>query len=141
MKMWMLFSLFTKKHRLNKQILTRSIQMKKVNLTKALLVGASVAVLSTGATAGPNSQLTIADGASATVQEQLTKWLAGDKVRGRKDKCFGIALAGENDCKAGAGTSCEGTSTSDFQANAWTYSPKGTCESIVTPNGKGSLEG
>lgn len=115
--------------------------MKKVNLTKALLVGASVAVLSTGATAGPNSQLTIADGASATVQEQLTKWLAGDKVRGRKDKCFGIALAGENDCKAGAGTSCEGTSTSDFQANAWTYSPKGTCESIVTPNGKGSLEG
>jgi uncharacterized membrane protein len=115
--------------------------MKKVNLTKALLVGASVAVLSTSATAGPNNQLAIAEGASPTVQEQLTKWLAGDKVRGRKDKCFGIALAGENDCKAGAGTSCEGTSTTDFQANAWTYSPKGTCESIVTPNGKGSLEG
>ncbi len=115
--------------------------MKKVNLTKALLVGASVAVLSTGATAGPKNQLKIADGASPKVQEQLTKWLAGDKVRGRKDKCFGIALAGENDCKAGAGTSCEGTSTSDFQANAWTYSPKGTCESIVTPNGTGSLKG
>jgi uncharacterized membrane protein len=114
--------------------------MKKVNLTKALLVGASVAVLSTAATAGANSQLTIADGASTKVQEQLTKWLAGDKVRGRKDKCYGIALAGENDCKAGAGTSCEGTSTSDFQADAWTYAPKGTCESIVTPNGKGSLE-
>jgi len=48
--------------------------MKKVNLTKALLVGASVAVLSTGATAGPNSQLKIADGASPKVQEQLTKF-------------------------------------------------------------------
>ena len=115
--------------------------MNKVNLTKALLVGASVAVLSAGATAGANSQLSIAEDAAPQVQEKLTKWLAGDKARGRKDKCYGIALAGENDCKAGAGTSCEGTSTVDFQANAWTYSPKGTCESIITPNGKGSLEG
>lgn len=115
--------------------------MKKVNLTTALLIGASVAVLSTGAVAGPNSQLKVAEGASAKVQEQFEDWLAGDKVRGRKDKCYGIALAGENDCKAGAGTSCEGTSTSDFQANAWTYAPKGVCESIVTPSGTGSLEG
>lgn len=115
--------------------------MNKANLTKALLVGASVAVLSTGAVAGANSQLSIAEDASPKVQAKLTKWLAGDKASGRKDKCYGIALAGENDCKAGAGTSCEGTSTVDFQANAWTFAPKGTCESIVTPNGTGSLEG
>jgi len=115
--------------------------MKKVNLTKALLVGASAAILSTGAMAGPNSQLTIAEGASPKVQEQFNGWVAGAKVSGRKDKCYGIALAGENDCKAGAGTSCEGTSTADFQENAWTYAPKGVCESIVTPNGQGSLEG
>lgn len=115
--------------------------MKKVNLTSALLLGASVAVLSTGVMAGPNSQLKIAESATAKVQEQFSNWVAGDKVRGRKDKCFGIALAGENDCKAGAGTSCEGTSTTDFQANAWSYAPKGVCESIITPNGTGSLEG
>ena len=115
--------------------------MKKASLTTALLIGASAAMLSTGAVAGPNSQLTVSETASAEVQATVQGWLAGDTIRGRKDKCFGIALAGENDCKAGAGTSCEGTSTTDFQANAWTYAPKGTCEFIVTPNGTGSLEG
>jgi uncharacterized membrane protein len=115
--------------------------MKKVNLTTALLMGASAAVLSTAVMAGPNSQLKISETASAKVQEQFQGWVAGNKVSGRKDKCFGIALAGENDCAAGAGTSCEGTSTKDFQPDAWTYAPKGVCESIVTPNGTGSLEG
>ena len=38
-----------------------------------------------------------------------------------------------------AGTSCEGTSTVDFQGNAWTYAPKGSCEFITTPNGTASL--
>lgn len=115
--------------------------MKKANLTSALLIGASAAILSTGAVAGPNSQLKVSETASAEVQAKVQGWLAGDKIKGRKDKCFGIALAGENDCAAGAGTSCEGTSTTDFQANSWTYAPKGTCEFIVTPNGMGSLEG
>lgn len=115
--------------------------MNKLNLSAALLLGASTALMSTGAVAGPNDQLRVAEGATAEVQTKIQGWLAGDKISGRKDKCFGIALAGENDCKAGAGTSCEGTSTADFQANAWTYAPKGTCESIVTPNGTGSLEG
>ncbi len=114
--------------------------MNKASLATALLLGASAALLSTGTVAGPNSQLKVSETASAEVQAKVQGWLAGDKIRGRKDKCFGIALAGENDCAAGAGTSCEGTSTTDFQANAWTYAPKGTCESIVTPNGTGSLE-
>jgi uncharacterized membrane protein len=56
------------------------------------------------------------------------------------DKCFGIALKGENDCAAGAGTTCAGTSTADYQGNAWKYVPKGTCSTIKTPNGTGSLE-
>ena len=115
--------------------------MNKLNLSAALLLGASTALMSAGAAAGPNDQLRVAEGATVEVQTKIQDWLAGDKISGRKDKCFGIALAGENDCKAGAGTSCEGTSTTDFQANAWTYAPKGTCESIVTPNGTGSLEG
>ncbi|MCH8521433.1 DUF2282 domain-containing protein [Glycocaulis sp.] len=56
------------------------------------------------------------------------------------ERCYGIALAGENDCAAGPGTTCAGTSTVDFQGNAWTLVPKGTCEDIQTPYGPGSLE-
>ena len=44
------------------------------------------------------------------------------------DKCYGIALAGKNDCAAGAGTTCAGTSKVDHQPNSWSYVPKGTCE-------------
>ena len=55
-------------------------------------------------------------------------------------ECFGVSLAGENDCAAGPGTSCEGTSTVDYQGNAWTLVPKGTCESMTVAGGrKGSL--
>ncbi|WP_421792970.1 DUF2282 domain-containing protein [Hyphobacterium sp.] len=62
-----------------------------------------------------------------------------DMVEEATEQCYGIALAGENDCAAGPGTSCEGTSTVDYQGNAWTYVPEGTCESIETPYGNGSL--
>ena len=43
-------------------------------------------------------------------------------------KCYGIALAGQNDCAAGPGTSCAGTSKVDYQGNAWKYVDKNTCE-------------
>ncbi|PLW79265.1 hypothetical protein C0081_01915 [Cohaesibacter celericrescens] len=56
-----------------------------------------------------------------------------------KEKCYGVALKGQNDCKAGAGTTCAGTSTSDYQGNAWKLVPKGTCTTMKTPNGMGSL--
>ncbi|MEO8314979.1 MAG: DUF2282 domain-containing protein [Pseudomonadota bacterium] len=58
---------------------------------------------------------------------------------GNFDKCYGVAQKGQNDCFAGAGTSCAGTSTADFQGNAWKLVAKGTCTTISTPNGKGSL--
>ena len=48
-------------------------------------------------------------------------------------KCFGVSLAGENDCAAGPGTSCAGTSTVDYQGNAWTLVPAGTCETMELP--------
>jgi uncharacterized membrane protein len=57
-----------------------------------------------------------------------------------KEKCFGIAKAGKNDCAAGPGTSCAGTSRRDYQANAWKYVDKGTCAKIRTPKGTGSLK-
>jgi uncharacterized membrane protein len=108
-------------------------------ITKTLIAGAAAAAISSTAVAGANSQLGVMESVSADVKEKLSDWIAGEKLRGRKDKCYGISLAGENDCKAGAGTSCQGTATTDFQANAWSFAPKGTCEFIVTPNGPGSL--
>ena len=48
------------------------------------------------------------------------------------EKCFGVALKGKNDCKAGAGTTCAGTSKVDFQGNAWSMVPAGTCEKTVS---------
>lgn len=59
---------------------------------------------------------------------------------GEKEKCYGIALKGQNDCAAGAGTTCAGTSKVDYQQNAWKLVPTGTCVSMKTPNGHGSLE-
>lgn len=108
-------------------------------IAKSLASGAMAAVVMTGvANAKPNAQLSIAENAPAEVAEKLSAWQAGERLRGRKDKCYGIALAAENDCKAGKGTSCEGTSTVDFQGNAWTYAPRGSCEYIVTPEGPAS---
>lgn len=50
-----------------------------------------------------------------------------------KEKCYGISLAGANDCAAGPGTTCAGTSVTDYQGNAWTLVDAGTCESIDLP--------
>ena len=46
----------------------------------------------------------------------------------KMEKCYGVSLAGENDCAAGPGTTCAGSSTIDYQGNAWTIVPAGTCE-------------
>jgi uncharacterized membrane protein len=56
------------------------------------------------------------------------------------EKCYGVSLAGQNDCKAGEGTTCAGTAKMDYQGNAWKNVPAGTCTSIKTPHGKGSLK-
>ena len=65
---------------------------------------------------------------------------AGAAEEGDKEKCYGVAKAGENDC-AGKGTSCAGTSKVDYQGNSWKLVPKGTCLTIELPDGrKGSLE-
>ena len=56
-----------------------------------------------------------------------------------KEKCFGVALKGQNDCAAGAGTTCAATAKADYQGNAWKLVDKGTCVKISTPKGPGSL--
>ena len=50
-----------------------------------------------------------------------------------QEKCYGVSLAGENDCAAGPGTTCAGTSTVDYQGNAWTLVDEGTCMEIELP--------
>lgn len=63
-----------------------------------------------------------------------------------KEKCYGVSVAGANDCAAGPGTTCAGTSTVDYQGNAWTLVDAGTCADIDLPkmadgsDRKGSLE-
>jgi len=58
------------------------------------------------------------------------------------EKCYGVALKGQNDCKAGAGTTCAGTSKVDDQGNSFKLVPKGSCEKMVSktsPTGFGQL--
>lgn len=60
-----------------------------------------------------------------------------------KEKCYGVALKGKNDCAAGPGTTCAGTSKVDYQGNAWTFVAKGTCEkteSKTSSTGFGQLK-
>ena len=67
---------------------------------------------------------------------------AGDQMA-MGEKCYGIALAGKNDCAAGPGTSCAGTSKRDYQGNAWKHVPAGTCKttaSKTSPTGFGQLK-
>jgi uncharacterized membrane protein len=97
--------------------------MSKSTVGAAVLAGAVATALASYAAAAPLSK---AEGDAAMA--------AG------KEKCYGVALKGQNDCAAGAGTTCQGTSTVDFQGNAWKFVRGGTCTSITVPGGKkGSL--
>ncbi len=92
-------------------------------VTSLVLASALSSALASLASAGPLSKAEV-DAAMAA----------------HKEKCFGVALKGMNDCAAGPGTTCQGTSTVDFQGNSWKFVQGGTCTSIALPNGKhGSL--
>jgi len=96
----------------------------KTTISSLVLAGAVSTALTTLALAGP-----------------LTKAEADAAIAAKKEKCFGVALKGQNDCAAGPGTTCQGTSTADFQGNAWKFVQGGTCANIELPGGKhGSLK-
>nr|WP_306468813.1 DUF2282 domain-containing protein [Pseudomonas protegens] len=83
--------------------------------------------------------LVLALGSALSIAAVSTAAHAADDM----EKCFGVAMKGKNDCAAGAGTSCAGTSKVNDQANAWKLVPKGTCEktaSSTSPTGFGQLE-
>jgi uncharacterized membrane protein len=77
--------------------------------------------------------------ASALVLLSAPAFAGPAETQSTMDKCYGVSLKAKNDCAAGAGTSCAGTSKIDYDAKAWKYVPKGTCETITTPKGMGSL--
>lgn len=101
----------------------------------ALAAAAGLAAACSGGADAPTEATAAGEGAASTEAEALAA--AGS---GEKEKCYGVSKAGENDCAAGPGTSCAGTSVVDYQGNAWTYVDAGTCLTIETPNGTGSLE-
>jgi uncharacterized membrane protein len=83
--------------------------------------------------------LALALGAALTLS---TLAAAADDMADQQ-KCYGVALKGQNDCKAGAGTTCAGTSRIDYQGNVWKMVPAGTCEktaSPTSPTGHGQLK-
>ena len=85
-----------------------------------------------------NTSLALALGTAVALSAVAVPAQAADK-----EKCYGVALAGQNDCAAGPGTSCAGTSTKDYQSNAWKLVPAGTCmdmKSQTSPTGHGKLE-
>jgi len=78
----------------------------------------------------------IAGAVTAALAAQTSTASAGGQV-----KCYGVSLAGENDCKAGAGTTCAGSSTVDYQGNAWKLVDEDNCVSMDLPGDRmGSLE-
>lgn len=72
------------------------------------------------------TRMTVA-GAVATALASLTLPAHAEDM----EKCYGVAKAGQNGCAAGPGTTCAGTSKVDYQGNAWSLVPAGTCETIT----------
>lgn len=103
----------------------------------ALVAGAFIAAVGSLAATSATAQMSKGEMEKMMKEKQAEtmKALKGGKV----EKCFGVALKGQNDCYAGAGTTCAGTSTVDYQGNAFKLEPKGTCTTMQTPKGPGSL--
>ena len=57
--------------------------------------------------------------------------LAAPAAAQDKEKCFGIAKAGQNDCASTTGAhSCAGQSKVDMDKSEWKYVAKGTCKDM-----------
>ena len=76
--------------------------------------------------------------AAADKMAMMKKPVSMEQMAGN-EKCYGVAKAHENDCKAGPGTTCAGTSKGNYQGDAWSLVKEGTCATIKTPKGMGSL--
>ncbi len=112
----------------------------KVNQLKGSLAVAIAAGITAACSGGADTSAEAEAEEGANTAAQVEQVAQTDATETEKEKCYGVALAGENDCAAGPGTSCAGSSTEDYQGNAWKSVDAGTCIEIETPNGTGSLE-
>ena len=99
-----------------------------------------MSVLVAGAFAAALGSLAATSASAADAKmEKMMKDAAASIKAGKMEKCYGVALKGQNDCQAGAGTTCAGASTADYQGDAFKLVAKGTCTTMQTPKGPGSL--
>jgi uncharacterized membrane protein len=103
----------------------------------ALVAGAFAVAVGSLAATSATAQMSKAE-MEKMMKEKQAETMKALKT-GKMEKCFGVALKGQNDCFAGAGTTCAGTSTVDYQGNAFKLEPKGTCTTMQTPKGPGSI--
>jgi uncharacterized membrane protein len=96
-------------------------------MTKASTLGSAatalIAAAALSACSGGTSE-------TASKSAEVSSSEVTEVTAAEKEKCFGIAKAGENDCAAGEGTSCAGTAVLDYQGNAWKYTEAGECEAM-----------
>ena len=95
-------------------------------MTKTKSLGAAATALIAAATLSACSGADSGDAGAESAD--AGEAAATETAAAEKEKCYGISLAGENDCAAGPGTSCAGTSVVDYQGNAWKYTDAGECE-------------
>jgi uncharacterized membrane protein len=105
-----------------------------MNPEKSPVAAALLAALALAATTATAAQAQEGQGS-----KDMKKGATPADAHGKMEKCYGVALAHKNGCMSGPGTSCAGTSKVDYQGDAWTLVKQGTCTSIQTPQGKGSL--
>ena len=86
-----------------------------------------------------SQKLTMSLAIAAALSSALATVAVSQAEAGAKEKCYGVSLKGQNDCAAGAGTTCAATSKVDYQGNAWKLVAKGSCLTTSTPHGPGSL--
>jgi uncharacterized membrane protein len=100
----------------------------------------NMSVLVAGAFAAALGSLAATSATAADAKmEKMMKDTGEAITAGKMEKCYGVTLKGQNDCAGGA-ASCAGTSTVDYQGDAFKVVAAGTCTAMQTPNGPGSLE-
>ena len=118
----------------------------KKALSIAIIAGLAVAGCSQAADETKSMEGEEMADASSVTEMTGEEAMTDVSADGDKEKCYGVSLAGKNDCAAGAGTTCAGTSKVDYQGNAWTLVPAGLCDNadfwakVIPGDRAGSME-
>ncbi len=108
-------------------------------MMSALVVGAFAAALNPMSIVTANAADEMMKPMTEAEMMKMRDTVVMEVKGGKMEKCFGVSLKGHNDCFAGAGTTCAGTSTADYQGNAFKLVPTGTCVTMKNPDGKAGM--